>query len=56
MKVTLTLTFTVGGTTAEDLHEHVECMEDDICSLLEENLEQIASLESYEVTTNQTGE
>ncbi len=56
MKVTLTLTFTVGGTTAEDLLQHVECMEEEISGLLEESLEQIASLESYEATTNQTGE
>lgn len=56
MDVTLHLTFTVSGTTPEDLKAHVEDIGEDICSLLTENLEQIAWLDSSEVTTNQPGE
>ena len=56
MDVKLFLTFTVCGTTAEDLTTHVEDISEEICSLLTENLEQSAWLESYQATTNQTGE
>lgn len=55
MDVTLHLTFTVSGTTPEDLKAHVEDIGEDICSLLTENLEQIAWLDSFDVTTNQPG-
>lgn len=44
---TLTLTITVRGTTTEDLLQHVECIEEEIAGLFEENPQQIATLESY---------
>lgn len=49
-QVALTLTVTVTGTTAEDLLQHVECIEEEIAGLFEENLEHSATLERYTVT------
>lgn len=50
----LTLTFTVSGTTTEDLREHAESLEEELCRLLEENnpiwgLRSAASLERIEL-------